>query len=228
MLEAAAPLDCTTELASSDASPAVAADAAPVDPPPSIEPPAPADEPPETPSSDTFASTLVSVEALSPVAVATASARALPIAPSSPRLAWALAAEPALALTLPANPSENDDGLLTSSEVATLRLNADWVILSACNTAAGDKPDSEALSGLARAFFYAGAKTLLVSHWPVRSAAAVRLTTDTIQMLERDRSLSPAEALRRAMVAFLESGADGAHPANWAPFVIVGTTALRQ
>jgi CHAT domain-containing protein/Tfp pilus assembly protein PilF len=141
---------------------------------------------------------------------------------------FAAQAEPALALALPLNPSEQDDGLLTSSEVATLRLNADWVILSACNTAAGDKPDAEALSGLARAFFYAGAKTLLVSHWPVRSDAAVKLTTNTIQTLERDKSLSPAEALRRAMVDFLGGDGSSAHPANWAPFVIVGTTALRQ
>jgi MFS transporter, PPP family, 3-phenylpropionic acid transporter len=64
--------------------------------------------------------------------------------------------EPSLALTLPTKPSELDDGLLTASEVAQLKLNADWVVLSACNTAAGDKPGAEALSGLARAFFYAG------------------------------------------------------------------------
>src|SRR5262249_10920513 len=84
-------------------------------------------------------------------------------------------AEPALALTVPREPSEEDDGLLTASEVTQLKLNADWVILSACNTAAGDKPGAEALSGLARAFFYAGARGLLVSHWPVESSAAVRL-----------------------------------------------------
>src|SRR5262249_42365199 len=71
-------------------------------------------------------------------------------------------AEPALALTLPRDPSELDDGLLTASEVAQLKLNAEWVVLSACNTAAGDKPGAEALSGLARAFFYAGARALLV------------------------------------------------------------------
>ena len=65
--------------------------------------------------------------------------------------------EPSLALSIPANPTEVDDGLLTSSEVAQLKLNADWVVLSACNTMAGDKPGAEALSGLARAFFYAGA-----------------------------------------------------------------------
>ncbi len=76
-------------------------------------------------------------------------------------------AEPSLALTLAREPSELDDGLLTASEVAQLKLNADWVVLSACNTAAGDKPGAEALSGLARAFFYAGARALLVSHWAV-------------------------------------------------------------
>ena len=75
--------------------------------------------------------------------------------------------EPSLALTLPKEPSDLDDGLLTASEVAQLKLNADWVVLSACNTAAGDKPGAEALSGLARAFFYAGARALLVSHWAV-------------------------------------------------------------
>src|SRR5262245_42341752 len=63
---------------------------------------------------------------------------------------------PSLALTLPNEPSELDDGLLTASEVAQLKLNADWVVLSTCNTAAGEKPGAEALSGLARAFFYAG------------------------------------------------------------------------
>ena len=76
-------------------------------------------------------------------------------------------AEPSLALSIPRQPSELDDGLLTSSEVAQLKLNADWVVLSACNTIAGDRPGAEALSGLARSFFYAGARALLVSHWAV-------------------------------------------------------------
>ena len=78
-------------------------------------------------------------------------------------------AEPSLVLSIPKQPSELDDGLLTSSEVAQLKLNADWVVLSACNTIAGDKPGAEALSGLARSFFYAGARALLVSHWAVDS-----------------------------------------------------------
>jgi hypothetical protein len=58
--------------------------------------------------------------------------------------------EPSLALTIPKNPSEADDGLLTASEVSQLKLNADWVVLSACNTMAGETPGAEALSGLAR------------------------------------------------------------------------------
>jgi hypothetical protein len=72
--------------------------------------------------------------------------------------------EPALALSAPAAPNERDDGLLTASEAALLSLNADCVVFSACNTAAGDRPGAEALWGLARAFFYAGARALLVSH----------------------------------------------------------------
>src|SRR5262249_35746329 len=111
--------------------------------------------------------------------------------------------EPALALTLPAQPSEIDDGLLTASEVAQLKLNADWVVLSACNTAAGDQPGAEALSGLARAFFYAGARALLVSHWSVASESATRLTTSTFDALKSAPSIGRAEALRRAMLAYM-------------------------
>jgi CHAT domain-containing protein len=137
--------------------------------------------------------------------------------------------EPSLVLSLPQQPSELDDGLLTSSEVAQLNLNADWVVLSACNTIAGDKPGAEALSGLARSFFYAGARALLVSHWSVDSEAATRLTTSTFDRLKADPGLGRAEALRQAMLAYLNdtSSPRNAYPAFWGPFALIGEGATR-
>jgi CHAT domain-containing protein/tetratricopeptide (TPR) repeat protein len=139
-------------------------------------------------------------------------------------------AEPALALTIPEQPTDLDDGLLTASEVAQLKLNADWVVLSACNTAAEQKPGAEALSGLARAFFYAGARSLVVSHWEVNSRATVPLMVGMFLASSRDPKLSHAQALRRSMLAMIDdatSDAD-AHPRLWAPFVVVGEPAKMQ
>ena len=131
--------------------------------------------------------------------------------------------EPGLILTPPATASAEDDGYLTASEIAGLKLDADWVILSACNTAAGGANGAEALSGLARAFFFAQARALLVSHWEVDTQATVRLITSSVKELTSDRSIGRAEALRRAMLAMIDQGTPAeAHPANWAPFVVVG------
>ncbi len=132
-------------------------------------------------------------------------------------------AEPALALSQPGRASDVDDGLLTSSEVGSLHLDADWVILSACNTAAGDQPGAEALSGLARAFLYAGSRALLVSHWPVYSSAAVTITTETFRHLQRQPGIGRAEALRRAMLVLADAPNSAmAHPSYWAPFSVIG------
>ena len=134
-------------------------------------------------------------------------------------------AEPALVFTPPVTGTEADDGLLTASEIATLKLDADWVILSACNTAAADgKPGAEGLSGLAKAFFYAGARALLVSHWSVNSEAAVAITTGMLGEMASDSGIGRAEALRRSMLAMMKTeGKDHfAHPMFWAPFVVVG------
>jgi CHAT domain-containing protein/tetratricopeptide (TPR) repeat protein len=133
-------------------------------------------------------------------------------------------AEPSLALTLPPQPSDLDDGLLTASEVARLKLNADWVVLSACNTIAGDRPGAEALSGLARAFFYAGARALLVTHWNISSDAAVYLVTKTFNTMATG-NVGRAEALRRSMLALMNDGSNGginAYPAYWGPFEVIG------
>jgi tetratricopeptide (TPR) repeat protein/CHAT domain-containing protein len=132
-------------------------------------------------------------------------------------------AEPGLLLTPPEKASETDDGYLSASDIAGLKLDADWVILSACNTAAGGAQGAEALSGLARAFFYAGARSLLVSHWEVASDSTVKLITEAIAELKADPKIGRAEALRRSMLSLITTGKDyEAHPAVWAPFVLVG------
>ena len=91
-------------------------------------------------------------------------------------------------LTPPTTASADDDGYLSASEIATLKLDADWLILSACNTAAAGAQSAEALSGLARAFFYAGARALLVSHREVNSDATTVLAISTAQALAAIRT----------------------------------------
>jgi CHAT domain-containing protein len=137
----------------------------------------------------------------------------------------AATADPALALSPPAKATTLDDGLLTASEVAQLRLDADWVLLSACNTAsAGGEPGAEGLSGLARAFFYAGARALLVSHWYVETESAAAITTGTMRAFAGAGHPSKTEALRHTLVAMLDGKGQPhwTHPAFWAPFVLVG------
>jgi CHAT domain-containing protein len=138
-------------------------------------------------------------------------------------------AEPGLILTPPPKDTsdpkalERDDGFLTASEITTLKLDADWVVLSACNTAGPQDEAAEALSGIARAFFYAGARALLVSHWAVGSDAAVKLATRAFAELKAHPEIGRAEALRISMKELIEKGALAeVHPRQWAPFVIVG------
>jgi CHAT domain-containing protein len=135
--------------------------------------------------------------------------------------------EPGLILTPPNTATEEDDGYLSASEIASLKLDADWIVLSACNTAAGAANSAEALSGLGRAFIYAGARALLVSHWAVYSDATVKLVTSAVDQMARDTSVGRAEAMRRSMLALIDKGApEQAHPTYWAPFVVVGEGAV--
>jgi CHAT domain-containing protein len=133
--------------------------------------------------------------------------------------------EAGLILTPPREGSVEDDGYLSASEIAKLKLNAVLIVLSACNTAAADgTPGAEGLSGLAKAFFYAGARSLLVSHWPVASEATVPLTTGMLKEYEANPGQGKAEAHRKAMLALINTPdhPEYAHPLYWAPFVVVG------
>ena len=134
--------------------------------------------------------------------------------------------EPALALAHPPPKADQsaDDGLLTASEIAGLTLDADWVVLSACNTASPGADGGEGLSGLARSFFAAGARSLLVSHWRVRDDAAQALVAATVTNL---KASGKAQALRLAMLGLMDNRTQDAagsfaDPQAWAPFVLVG------
>lgn len=130
--------------------------------------------------------------------------------------------EPALVMTpAPQGKEGESDGLLTASEIATLKLAADWIILSACNTAAGDGRGNATYSGLARAFQLAGARSLLLSHWPVRDDAATRLSVATVTAAAQGAERS--EALRQAQLALMADAgiSGGASPSIWAAFVLI-------
>jgi CHAT domain-containing protein len=141
--------------------------------------------------------------------------------------------QPALALCSPKVTGENEDGLLTMGEILKLKLNADWVVLSACNTGAADGAGAEAVSGLGRAFFYAGTRAILVSMWPVETTSARQLTTKLFEYQKEDKTLSRAGALRKSILTLIDDpglkdpvsgkiAASYAHPFFWAPFIIVG------
>jgi CHAT domain-containing protein len=139
--------------------------------------------------------------------------------------------QPALALTAPEVAGIDGDGLLTVEEILPLKLDADWVVLSACNSAAGAVAGAEAVSGLGRAFFYAGSRSLLVTNWSVDSASARDLVTDVFRRQAADVRLSRAEALRQAMMALMdgpghvENGTTVytyGHPMFWAPYSLIG------
>ncbi|MGL3822906.1 CHAT domain-containing protein [Sphingopyxis sp. R3-92] len=137
--------------------------------------------------------------------------------------------EPGLVFTPPVAASPADDGLLTASEVAALRIGAGWVILSACNTATGDgRAGAPGLSGLARAFFFAGSESLLASHWPVRDDVAAVLAVRLFEILRADPTLTRAEALQQVEREIRGDTRDDpylkswSHPSAWAPFSLIG------
>ncbi len=133
--------------------------------------------------------------------------------------------DPALVLTPPPRPTDEDNGLLGTNDILRLKFEKnDWLILSGCNTGASNGT-GEGLSALVRAFFYAGARSLLVSQWSVDDAATEKLMTAALVSYAQNKSLSHAETLRRAMLEVMKQNkpyAYFAHPFAWAPFIVVG------
>ncbi|MBJ7500087.1 MAG: CHAT domain-containing protein [Sphingopyxis sp.] len=144
-------------------------------------------------------------------------------------------AEPGLIFTPPGRATPADDGILTAAEAAGLDLSADWVILSACNTGTTEGPGGgDALSALARSFLYAGADALLASRWRVGDKVTAALTVETLVNAKRNPKTGKAAAFQSAMRAIRtgkrEDGSevegwnsDWAHPAAWAPFILIAT-----
>ena len=134
-------------------------------------------------------------------------------------------AEPGLVLSPPqaTAASTDEDGLLESSEIAGLKLNADLVALSACNTAAagGGRFGGDALEGLADAFFNAGARAVLASHWEVPSSETAKLMTGMFQRYGKERQRGLAQALRQSQLDMIQAKAR-AHPYYWAAFTLIG------
>ena len=116
--------------------------------------------------------------------------------------------------------------MLTMEEILGLKLRADWVVLSACNTAAASGLSSESVSGLGRAFFYAGARALLVTNWAVETESARLLTTEAFRRQSADPAMSRARALQQSSLALMQKSAGKdysyAHPMFWAPYSLVG------
>ena len=134
-------------------------------------------------------------------------------------------AEPALVLSIPEKPTELDDGLLRASDIAQLKLNADWVVLSACNTASSDGVGAEALSGLAQAFIYAGARSLVVSHWDVNDDASAKIMSALFAISSSQPDLSHGQALQAAEIQLLNAAETDAeaHPRYWRRSLLLGS-----
>jgi len=123
------------------------------------------------------------------------------------------------ALALAPGPDASASPLLELDDVLTLRLNAQAVLLSACNTAAGEQGGA-AMSGLVRGFFFAGSRSVVATHWAVETTSAAALTSAAFAA-----KAPRAEALRLAqmeMIAGTLGGGRWAHPFYWAGYALFG------
>lgn len=116
--------------------------------------------------------------------------------------------------------SSQEDGILHLNEIYNLNLNADLVVLSACETGRGQVAKGEGIIGLTRGFLYAGASNLLVSLWQVSDATTADLMVDFYDKMLG--GMSKPEALREAKLQMLRRHPEYAKPYYWAPFILVG------
>ena len=136
--------------------------------------------------------------------------------------------QPAIVTSAPPGAANASGALLTTDRILGLNLDAELVILSACNSGGpGGTTAGESLSGLARAFFYAGARSMMVTHWSVNDQAAAFLVTDTLRRLRGDTGIGVASAMRSAELGWLDAAAKApsspaGHPFFWAPFAVIG------
>jgi CHAT domain-containing protein len=132
--------------------------------------------------------------------------------------------EPGLALSPPASANQFDDGFLSASEVSKLRLSSQFVALSACNTAMENNQNSNGIVGLGSAFFYAGAQSLMVSHWSVDDAATAFLMSKTFGKLGTQPDANKVDAFYKSVneLRNFENNPKWTHPYYWGAFSILG------
>ena len=136
--------------------------------------------------------------------------------------------EPAIVTSAPPRAANASGALLTASKVTGLDIDADAVILSACNSGGpGGSTAGESLSGLARAFFYAGARSMLVTHWSISDASSAFLVADTLRRMAAPDAGGLAQSLRAAQLGMIDGAGKNlpaalAHPFYWAPFALIG------
>jgi len=133
---------------------------------------------------------------------------------------------PAIVTSAPPGAASAEDALLTTADVTNLKLDANLIILSACNTGGG-AAGGEALSGLARSFFYAGARALMVTQWSVNDQVSAYLVADTLSRVHDGAAGGAAGSLRAAQLALIAGAghgmsADVANPFFWAAFAVIG------
>lgn len=134
--------------------------------------------------------------------------------------------EPSIVVSAQAGAADATSSFVKASDLLGYKLDADLVILSACNTGGpGGAGGGEALSGLARAFFYAGARGLMVTHWAVDDSAAALTVADSLR--RQQAGASSAASLRGAQLLLLDEAGKRlptafAHPFYWAPFALIG------